>query len=615
MSVMNRAVFGSAGVVAFVTAFLAFLVYARSMYPGVGPIDSGELAWTAWTGGVAHAPGFPLYTALGWAWAHAMAIGTVAWRLNFLSALAGAVTVGLVAWVGARLAERMGAPRSWACVVGGAAAIAYGAGWTAWRSSIVTEVYAVNTAIVAVAVAIALLARSSHRAIACVGVVFGLGLAVHPVSTLFVAPLLLAWAWPMRKEFPIARLRWREVGRRAAIGIGVAFVVVVLAYGAMLLRARQDPAINWGNPSTVERLWWHMTGRQYQVNLTTTPLHRRAELLGASLQLWAHELTPIGLALGAWGWIILARRDRRWGWGIAGSVLLTLAYTASYDIANDREAYHLPLLLLTALGIATGIHDCARRCGRRYSVIRVIVPVCAVVLALTLPWLRWATVDRSRDTISGDYARNAMMGVSSRAVVLVADWQLVSPFWYAQGVEGLRPDVTVIDLALWQNRPWYVEQFARRHVDLARPWQSSLDAFLPELRAFERDELRDTSRIGAAYRALLGAMVRATGHPVYADAVAFAHLQQFGAVDGMRVIPHGILFQIVPATVQPIGLPKFTWTLAPFRTHRVVLDSVEREIRDRYIVMLGNRTRYLMSVGDPSGARAAEELARELGAR
>ena len=123
------------------------------------------------------------------------------------------------------------------------------------------------------------------------------------------------------------------------------------------------------------------------------------------------------------------------------------------------------------------------------------------------------------------------------------------------------------------------------------------------------------SRIGAGYRALLGVMVRTADHPVYADTVAFAQLQQFGAVDGMRVIPHGLLFQIAPPTVQPIGLPQLTWSLAPFRTHRVVLDAIEREIRDRYIVMLGNRTRYLTSLGDASGAHVAEDLARDLGTR
>jgi hypothetical protein len=46
---------------ASVAAILAFAVYLRTLAPTITGEDSGELVTAAWTLGVPHAPGFPLY--------------------------------------------------------------------------------------------------------------------------------------------------------------------------------------------------------------------------------------------------------------------------------------------------------------------------------------------------------------------------------------------------------------------------------------------------------------------------------------------------------------------------------------------------------------------------
>src|SRR5690242_5312191 len=71
------------------------LLYLRTLAPGLPAGDSGELIAVAWTGGVAHPPGYPLYAMLGGWWAHAFAFGNVAWRLDVLSALAMAAAAGV----------------------------------------------------------------------------------------------------------------------------------------------------------------------------------------------------------------------------------------------------------------------------------------------------------------------------------------------------------------------------------------------------------------------------------------------------------------------------------------------------------------------------------------
>src|SRR5262249_50248410 len=62
----RRLVWGEAGL----TGVAALAVYLLTASPGLATGDSGELIAAAWTLGVAHPPGYPLYTALGFLITH-----------------------------------------------------------------------------------------------------------------------------------------------------------------------------------------------------------------------------------------------------------------------------------------------------------------------------------------------------------------------------------------------------------------------------------------------------------------------------------------------------------------------------------------------------------------
>src|SRR4051812_34333959 len=77
------------------------LIYGVTLCPSVGGGDSGELATVAYTLGIAHPPGYPLYTLFGKLFT-TLPFGTVAWRVNLFSAVCGALaSVSLARAVGA----------------------------------------------------------------------------------------------------------------------------------------------------------------------------------------------------------------------------------------------------------------------------------------------------------------------------------------------------------------------------------------------------------------------------------------------------------------------------------------------------------------------------------
>src|ERR671912_452154 len=83
----------------------AFVVYSRTLLPGLAFGDWGEMQTVPHLLGVAHPTGYPTYVLLGWL-AQLVPVGSVAFRANLLSAVlvsgALAATVAVLLRLGAR---------------------------------------------------------------------------------------------------------------------------------------------------------------------------------------------------------------------------------------------------------------------------------------------------------------------------------------------------------------------------------------------------------------------------------------------------------------------------------------------------------------------------------
>ncbi len=76
------------------TGLVAFVVYAWTVAPNVTLLDSGEFIVSAQHFGVAHPPGYPLWTLLVWLF-QLLPLGNAAWEINLFSSVCGALAVAL----------------------------------------------------------------------------------------------------------------------------------------------------------------------------------------------------------------------------------------------------------------------------------------------------------------------------------------------------------------------------------------------------------------------------------------------------------------------------------------------------------------------------------------
>ena len=119
-----------------VAGLLYFLTAARDIVVG----DCPELITAAVTLGVAHAPGYPLFTMLGHLFSQ-LPLGPIPFRVNLLSAVCDALTVGIVFLTGFRLSRSR--------LASAIAALILALNPLFWSWSLVAEVFPLNNLLAA----------------------------------------------------------------------------------------------------------------------------------------------------------------------------------------------------------------------------------------------------------------------------------------------------------------------------------------------------------------------------------------------------------------------------------------------------------------------------------
>ncbi len=138
-----------------VTTLLVFIGYWWTLAPDLTLEDCGELATASMYAGVPHPPGYPVWTIYSWLFT-LLPISNIAYRVALSSAVAGALSCGLVALMVSRggsmmiegIADLKNIERKWEnalCVVSGfVAGILIGFNGFMWSQAVIVEVYTLS---------------------------------------------------------------------------------------------------------------------------------------------------------------------------------------------------------------------------------------------------------------------------------------------------------------------------------------------------------------------------------------------------------------------------------------------------------------------------------------
>jgi len=621
---------------------VALVVYSLTLAPTVTPTDSGELILAAYGLGVAHPPGVPLWVMLAHL-ASLVPVGNVAVRINFSSALFAALACAMLTFVVAELLitascfaaprrrnkparqgrniESSNADRLSMCAPAVGAGLLMAFSRTLWAYATITEVYALNALLVLLIFFLVVRWRrriietrtnSSAAATApdtwiyAAAFVFGLAMGVHHVTVALTLPAIavVVYRTERLKFFASRRLLYA-----ALISIGA----LILVYSYLPWAASRSPAMNWGNPRSLQEIWWHITGRQYRVFFSFSSAAMGAQFIEfcrMALREFGFAWLPLTLFLAAAGLASAYKRDRTVFWFLLLILLADLAYSLGYEIAEDKDAYYLPAFISIAIAAGLGVRWLIQLAASSHS--SMWKPYAAAATAIVLASVtafaaNWPFNNRRHYFIADDYVKNLFSTIAPNGLLLTQDWQVASPMLYAQGIEQRRPDVKVVDINLLR-RSWYFDYLTHAHPDLMQRAREKIDPYFELLKQWEQDpgafawnqEL--TQRISMAFLDMIQSIVRNEIEvaPVYITNDVLVANQTNGYLtrwipQSYQLVPQGLVFNL--ATDQ-----SFHESPDPHLQMRGLTDGTVRYEKDdvinakvlpAYTRMLTNRGRYL----------------------
>ena len=138
---------------------------------------------------------------------------------------------------------------------------------------------------------------------------------------------------------------------------------------------------------------------------------------------------------------------------------------------RERDYAYVGSFYSFAIWIGLGVILVSRLISRLLRERYAVLSGAALCILLVPVWMaseEWDDHDRSEKTLARDMAKNYLESCPPNAILITAEDNDTYPLWYAQEVEGIRPDVRVIVNTL-AGSGWYMEQL-RHKINESQPF-------------------------------------------------------------------------------------------------------------------------------------------------
>jgi MFS family permease len=523
-------------------SIVALLLYLVTMNRTIGFIDKGEMAAVSSTLGIAHPTGYPTMMLLGFLFtrlADLFGIREIL-ALNIMAALLTAAGVGVMSLLFDYLLRRVSSarpsgqarPATQRPAAGtkgakrvlkdppatpapisvpvhpssfilhpffaplAALVVAFSSVW--WNQGNGIEVYSLHALLMPLAMLLFLRymeeSETESAAFTRRGTLFAVALGLsftNHMTTILLAPAFLYYFF---RRFGLNAAAFRRIGYLIP-----PFLLGLLPYAWLPIRASMDPMFNWGDPDSFKRFFDHVSGKQYRVWMfsSSREFWQQTTYFFGSLPL---QIAVLGMLVAPFGIAYAWRRNRDL---LVWSILLFVAcviYAGGYSIA-DIESYYMLAILAIGIWIVWGLRWIADRYGASAAL------GIGAVMVIAGAALNYGNSDESGNYTVEDYSVNMLRSLPPNSLVFSSEWNFwVSASWYLQAIEKVRPDVLVLDQELLR-RSWYIDHIRNNHPEFMKIVEPEVNSFLKQAYLFEHDLPYDAATIQGAYIGMINAMI------------------------------------------------------------------------------------------------------------
>ncbi|HEX9916524.1 MAG TPA: DUF2723 domain-containing protein [candidate division Zixibacteria bacterium] len=443
------------------------IVYLLTLSPTLSFIDSGELAAVCATLGIAHPPGYPLYAQLGRI-SSFLPFGEPIYRFNLMSAFWVSLT-NLCLFLSLILISYIFFSKELKTVLKLSAAllitILFSFSRILWSQALINEVYSLNIFLCSLIILIALYwyktnlnPSKSDTAISplvyLLTYLIGLSSGNHFLSLLLLPALLYLL---------ISSTKLSSYSSKSLFLIVGVLIIGVSIYLYLPIRAAQNPALNWGNPSNWLNLKNHVSARMFQGRMFSETelvfwdnLKHLSSVFFKQFPVWAFPLMLLGI-------LKAFKKNSKIAIFFLLVILFNLLWSLNYGV-KDIDPYFLQTILISSFLLYLGflfffqiiekVLSELKSSGKLKFVSSYMIIFILGIFFLSRFPQEFRAQNRSKNYVPYDFALNILRSSHKDALILTEVWDYYSAWLYLRFVENKRPDLEIIQTELLQWS-WY----------------------------------------------------------------------------------------------------------------------------------------------------------------
>lgn len=467
-------------ILAVILFLLSLWVYVRTLCPTVAPFDSGELISAAYVLGIPHPPGYPLYVLLGKLFTF-LPFGSIAYRVNLMSAFFGALTVMMVFLIVCKLQapnssetiNQKSIAKAWNLLPPMVAALMLAFSPVFWKQAVVAEVFTLNTFFAVLMVYVLLIWQGKIVAFKAENpgdnsppkpavylnlftFLFGLSLGNHHTIILCL-PAFLYFIWRTVRAAKSSSETGKIMSISRYLMMLIFFLIGLSVYIYLPLRSLQNPVMDSGNPENL-RNFIRVVLRSEYGTFTLSKLESHSLI---SLRLFIFQIFDflrslfknfgfLGFGIGLLGFLEYSRKRVPLSWllllmflfsGI-GFVLLANVPKEGVMRRHLLERFYLLPWLIFSIWIGICVRSILENLKVKYLLY--FIGGLFLILPFNLLIVNYPRLNESRNYFTYHYGRDLLKTLEPNSIFIASDDTALFTLYYLQYVEGMRKDVRLI---------------------------------------------------------------------------------------------------------------------------------------------------------------------------